>query len=88
MLVYSSMHAFIWIVALFLIKERRRPQSVGAPRRPQRWLPERINGQFYSVAASIFLALFGYLVGDPPSASRVLFSYIIASLRSTTVRPS
>ncbi|KAF8911323.1 major facilitator superfamily domain-containing protein [Mucidula mucida] len=61
MLVYSSMHAFIWIVALFLIKERRRPQSVGAPRRPQRWLPERINGQFYSVAASIFLALFGYL---------------------------
>ena len=62
MLVYSSMHGFVWLVALCLIKERRPPRPEGASRSKRRWLPEHVNGQLYSVAASIFFGLFGYLV--------------------------
>ncbi|KAG7445307.1 MFS general substrate transporter [Guyanagaster necrorhizus] len=57
MLVYSSMNGTVWIIAFMLIKERRAPGF----RRKKRWLPERINGQFYSVALSICVGLFGYL---------------------------
>ncbi len=58
MLVYSGMHGAVWIVAFILIKERPTPGFSGK----KRWLPERVNGQFYSVALSICVGLFGYLV--------------------------
>ncbi|KAK0194693.1 major facilitator superfamily domain-containing protein [Armillaria mellea] len=58
MLIYSSMHAVIWIFALCLLKERVRP---GQAEEKKRWLPERIDGRFYSVALSVFIGIFGYL---------------------------
>ncbi|KAK0447195.1 major facilitator superfamily domain-containing protein [Armillaria borealis] len=57
MLVYSGMHGAVWIAAFILIKERPTPGFSGN----KRWLPERVNGQFYSVALSICVGLFGYL---------------------------
>ncbi|KAK0447184.1 major facilitator superfamily domain-containing protein [Armillaria borealis] len=58
MLIYSSMHAVIWIIALCLLKERVRP---GQAEEKKRWLPERVDGRFYSVAISVFIGIFGYL---------------------------
>ncbi|KAK0229972.1 major facilitator superfamily domain-containing protein [Armillaria nabsnona] len=58
MLIYSSMHAVIWIIALCLLKERVPP---GQAEEKKRWLPERVDGRFYSVALSVFIGIFGYL---------------------------
>ncbi|KAK0499053.1 major facilitator superfamily domain-containing protein [Armillaria luteobubalina] len=58
MLIYSSMHAVIWIIALCLLKERVRP---GQAEEKKRWLPERLDGRFYSVTLSVFIGIFGYL---------------------------
>ncbi|KAK0442805.1 major facilitator superfamily domain-containing protein [Desarmillaria tabescens] len=58
LLIYSSMHGVVWIVALCLIKERRSPDQV---QQKKRWIPERVDGRLYSVATSVFVGIFGFL---------------------------
>lgn len=59
MFVYSSMYAFVWVFAWLLMAERVRP---GHKLIKKRWLPERMGGEFYSLASSVFIGIFGYLV--------------------------
>ncbi|KAF8913580.1 major facilitator superfamily domain-containing protein [Mucidula mucida] len=58
MLIYSSMNAVSWTFAWFLLKERLRP---GQTTEKKRWLPEHITGEFYSIALSVFVGIFGFL---------------------------
>ncbi|KAK7457206.1 hypothetical protein VKT23_010506 [Stygiomarasmius scandens] len=59
MIIYSTMHAVVWVIAWFLIKERI-PRGKNANKK-RRWLPKKITGSFYSVALSMFFGIFGYL---------------------------
>lgn len=59
MLIYSAIEAFIWTIAFFCLKERYRP---GHSLEKKRWLPDRVDGKFFSVALSVFIGIFGYLV--------------------------
>ena len=59
MLIYSAIEAFIWTIAFFCLKERYRP---GHSLEKKRWLPDRVDGKFLSVALSVFIGIFGYLV--------------------------
>ncbi|KAE9405886.1 MFS general substrate transporter [Gymnopus androsaceus JB14] len=59
LITFSSIHAFIWTIAWFLIKERVPPGTNPKPKK--RWLPKKITGSFHSVALSMFLGVFGYL---------------------------
>ncbi|KAF7290126.1 Monocarboxylate transporter [Mycena kentingensis (nom. inval.)] len=58
MLIYSSMYAVLQTTAWFLMAERRAP---GQANRQKRWLPRTITPEFYSLAASVFVGIFGYL---------------------------
>jgi len=42
------------------MKERPLPPSIQNAKR--RWLPRKLNGQFWSVGFSVFFGIFGYLV--------------------------
>ncbi|KAE9405887.1 MFS general substrate transporter [Gymnopus androsaceus JB14] len=57
LIAFSSVHAFIWVVAWFLLKERLPPGT--NPETKKRWLPKKITGTFYSVALSMFFGVFG-----------------------------
>lgn len=61
MLIYSGIMAALWTIALFCLKERHRP---GYRTEKKRWLPQNVDGAFYSVALSVFVGLFGYLASS------------------------
>ncbi|KAF5346416.1 hypothetical protein D9758_012748 [Tetrapyrgos nigripes] len=62
MIIYSSMHALVWTIAWFLIKERiPRGRRANTNQTKKRWLPKKVTGSFYSVALSMFFGIFGYL---------------------------
>jgi hypothetical protein len=45
-------------MAWFMMAERRNPRDKDIPKR---WLPSHIGPAFYSMAASVFVGIFGYL---------------------------
>jgi MFS family permease len=59
MLIYSSGCAVLWTLAWFMMAERRCP---GYGNIRKRWLPRNRGPAFYSIALSVFVGIFGYLV--------------------------
>jgi hypothetical protein len=59
MLVYSNLYAVLWIIAWLMMAERRSP---GYADIQKHWLPSNIGPTFYSIALSVFVGIFGYLV--------------------------
>ncbi|KAF5361305.1 hypothetical protein D9758_010282 [Tetrapyrgos nigripes] len=57
LLVHSSINAVTVLIAWFLIEERVVPN----PSAKKRWLPKKVTGSFYSIAASMCIGVFGYL---------------------------
>ncbi|KAJ7130400.1 major facilitator superfamily domain-containing protein [Mycena epipterygia] len=58
MLIYSNLYAVLWFIAWFMMAERRAP---GYENIQKRWLPRNIGPEFYSIALSVFVGIFGYL---------------------------
>lgn len=59
MLIYSNFCAVLWVIAWFLMSERRAP---GYKSVQKRWLPRNTGPVFYSIALSVFVGIFGFLV--------------------------
>ncbi|KAJ7178158.1 major facilitator superfamily domain-containing protein [Mycena filopes] len=57
-LIYANMCAVLWVAAWFMMAERRAP---GYADIEKRWLPRNIGPEFYSIALSVFIGIFGYL---------------------------
>ncbi|KIY68467.1 MFS general substrate transporter [Cylindrobasidium torrendii FP15055 ss-10] len=58
MLIYSGIVGGLLLIGYMCIKERRPP---GYRTEKKKWLPDRINGAFYSIALSVFFGIFGFL---------------------------
>ncbi|KIY68475.1 ornithine aminotransferase [Cylindrobasidium torrendii FP15055 ss-10] len=58
LLIYSGLTGGLLVIGFFLLQERRIP---GYLTESKRWLPEHVDGKFYSIACSVFFGIFGFL---------------------------
>ncbi|THU87383.1 MFS general substrate transporter [Dendrothele bispora CBS 962.96] len=80
LLIHSSINAVVWVVAWTLIAERLPPN----PKAKKRWLPSKVTGSFYSVAATMMIGVFGYLT--PYYFSTTYTHYIVPSNASSSMK--
>ncbi|KAK7453307.1 hypothetical protein VKT23_011982 [Stygiomarasmius scandens] len=80
LLIHSSINAMVCITAWVLISER-------IPRNPNArkvWMPRKVTGSFYSIAASMLVGVFGYLT--PYYFSTTYTHFIVPSIESSSMK--
>jgi len=72
--IYTACNVVAYVLGFTLIQERHPPLKPGERRVPKNWLPKGVwrDGRFYSLMASVFIGVWGYLVSrrSPSSPSR------------------
>ncbi|KAJ7734768.1 major facilitator superfamily domain-containing protein [Mycena maculata] len=83
MLIYSHIFAVLCIIAWFMMAERRPPGYADIQRR---WLPRTLSPAFYSIALSVFVGIFGFLVKRPSTPYYFITTYVKSQV--PTLNPS